>query len=278
MDRLLLVDGSNLLFQMFYGMPNAIADPKGRDIRGTVGFLGALRKILAQIQPTHVAVLFDGECANSRTLIDEAYKANRPDYSQMAQEETPFGQLEHIYSALDLLGICHRETEDCEADDWIAGYALTYGAGMEIVISSFDSDYFQLISDTVTVLRYRGDASMRWTVETVQEKYGIHPSQYAGFKALTGDSADHISGVDKVGPKTAAALMNQFGTLEELLAEQIKRPALREVVRRASARIRTNQALIRLENRQPLPFSIEALQYAADPFQTTQVLSQLGLR
>ncbi len=279
MERLLLVDGSNLLFQMFYGMPNAIGDREGRDIRGTVGFIGALRKILLRTKPTHAAVLFDGECENSRILVDEAYKANRPDYSQMTQEETPFSQLPHIYKALDRLGICHRETETCETDDWIAGYALTYGSSMEVVISSFDSDYFQLISEHVTVLRYRGDASAVWDTETVREKLGILPGQYAGFKALTGDSTDNIAGVAKVGPKTAAALMNQFGTLEALLAaaEQIQRPALRAAIESSRERIRKNDALIRLENRTKLPFPIEALTYKEDPFSTMQILAQIGV-
>lgn len=280
MKKLLLVDGSNLLFQMFYGMPNAIPDAEGRDIRGTVGFLGALRKILEMVEPTHVAVLFDGEANNPRSLLDGEYKADRPDYSQMPEEETPFCQLPLIYAALDVLKICHRETQCCETDDWVAGYALTYGSDMEVVISSFDSDYFQLITDKVRVLRYRGDRSVWWTEETVREKLGILPEQYADFKSLTGDSADNIPGVPKVGPKTAAMLMKQFSDLETLLGqvERIEKPGLRVAIEAAQERLRLNYRLIRLENRVQLPFSLEELTYSGVPFVTGAVLAELGLR
>lgn len=77
MEKLLLVDGSNFLFQMFYGMPARILNSEGKPIQGTLGFVGALLKIIRRIQPTCVAVLFDGECHNDRTDIDENYKANR---------------------------------------------------------------------------------------------------------------------------------------------------------------------------------------------------------
>ena len=280
MEKLLLVDGSNLLFQMFYGMPNAIPDRFGRDIRGTIGFLGALRKILIRIAPTHVAVLFDGECNNPRLELDADYKANRPDYSQMAEEETPFGQMAHIAAGLDFLGICHKETEDCETDDWIAGYVHRYGEDMQVVISSFDSDYFQLISEMVTVLRYRGEASVVWTEETLRQKLGVRPCQYAGWKALTGDSADNIMGVPHVGPKTAAALMGQFGTLEALLngTERIKRRCIRDAVEQSVERIQKNDKLIRLDGNVTLPFALEALAWKGRPFSTTEVRQRIGLR
>ena len=100
-NRLLIVDGSNLLFQMFYGMPTRIVNSQGKPIHGTLGFIGALLKIIRRIEPTHLAVLFDGEHENVRAAIQPAYKANRTDYSKMPEEETPFSQLPDIYAALD---------------------------------------------------------------------------------------------------------------------------------------------------------------------------------
>ena len=126
MNRLLLVDGSNLLFQMFFGMPARIVNKQGKAIQGTLGFVGALLKIIRKTQPTHIAVLFDGEHENDRSRINADYKANRADYSQVSEEENPFSQLPDVYTALDFLQIEHAETEDCETDDWIAGYALQY--------------------------------------------------------------------------------------------------------------------------------------------------------
>lgn len=132
MDRLLLVDGSNLLFQMFFGMPARIVNAQGKPIQGTLGFVGALLKIIRMTQPTHIAVLFDGEHVNERTEINADYQANRIDYSQTPEENSPFSQLPDIYAALDCLGICHTETINCETVDWIAGYALAWGTQMDL--------------------------------------------------------------------------------------------------------------------------------------------------
>ena len=107
MDKLLVVDGSNLLFQMFYGMPTRIVGKHGKSIHGTLGFIGALLKIIKMTAPTHVVVLFDGACHNERCDLNADYKANRPDYSQMAEEETPFCQLPDIFKALEYLGISY---------------------------------------------------------------------------------------------------------------------------------------------------------------------------
>ena len=141
MNRLLIVDGSNLLFQMFFGMPARIVNEQGKAIQGTLGFVGALLKIIRRTEPTHIVILFDGEHENERSALDSDYKANRVDYSETPEEETPFSQLPDVYAALDYLGIKHTETIACETDDLIAGYALTYGKENEIVISSFDSDF-----------------------------------------------------------------------------------------------------------------------------------------
>ena len=141
MNRLLIVDGSNLLFQMFFGMPARIVNEQGKAIQGTLGFVGALLKIIRRTEPTHIVILFDGEHENERSALDSDYKANRVDYSETPEEETPFSQLPDVYEALDYLGIKHTETIACETDDLIAGYALTYGQENEIVISSFDSDF-----------------------------------------------------------------------------------------------------------------------------------------
>ena len=196
MKRLLIIDGSNLLFQMFFGMPARIINEKGKAIQGTLGFIGALLKIIRKTNPTHIAVLFDGEHENERTALNADYKANRIDYSQTPEEETPFSQLPDVYTALDYLKIKYTETATCETDDLIAGYALTYGQDTEIIISSFDSDFFQLITDKVSVLRYRGDNSILCDADYIRNKYNIAPSQYADFKSLTGDTSDNIKGAE----------------------------------------------------------------------------------
>lgn len=280
MNRLLIVDGSNLLFQMFFGMPARIVNEQGKAIQGTLGYVGALLKIIRKTGPTHIAVLFDGEHENDRSELNADYKANRVDYSQTSDEETPFSQLADIYAALDYLSIKHTETIVCETDDWIAGYALTYGTDTEIVISSFDSDFFQLITDNVSVLRYRGDNTVICTPEYINEKLGISPLQYADFKSLTGDASDNIKGADKIGSKTAALLLSEFGTLENIIAnaEQIKKPSIKESVIRNTERLRINYKLIKLEKSEPLPFCMDELVYRYNGITTNEVLKGIGLR
>ncbi len=279
MDKLLVVDGSNLLFQMFYGMPARITGPTGKPVQGTLGFLGALLKSIRMVGATHVAVLFDGECDSGRRALDSDYKANRPDFSDVEEEETPFSQLTDIYRTLDHLGICHRETTDCEADDWIAGYAARYGNEMDMVILSQDSDYYQLVTERVRILCYRGKNSALMGPGEILAKLGIPPEQYAAYKSLTGDQADNIRGAEKVGPKTAAALMTQFGDLETLLqnTDAIAKPSVRESVRRNAQRIRRNHLLIKLAGAEDLPFAVDELAFRDPGSTSVQILRELEI-
>lgn len=286
-NKILIVDGSNLLFQMFFGMPARIYNEDGIGIWGVLGFVGALLKMIRKTNPTHVAVLFDGESENERRDLDNDYKANRIDYSEVEAEENPFSQLPFIYQALDFLGIIHAETTDCETDDWMASYVYRYAVAQkeketvnEIVISSFDSDFFQLINENVSILRYRGDNSVICTPAYLQEKYGIRSEQYADFKSLTGDTADNIVGAYKVGPKTASALLQEFGTLESILenTEHIKKNAVRESIEKSKERLRLNQKLIQLDGTHAVPFELEEMRYRYDGTTTTEVLRGIGLK
>lgn len=280
MNRILIIDGSNLLFQMFFGMPARIVNKQGKAIQGTLGFVGALLKIIRKTEPTHIAVFFDGEHENIRSALDPDYKTNRVNYSEIPEENNPFSQLQDVYAALDYLGIKYAETKTCETDDWIAGYAITYGQENEIVISSFDSDFFQLITDNVSVLRYRGDNTVICTPEYIDKKFGITPLQYADFKSLTGDVSDNIKGADKVGPKTAALLLGEFGTLENIIANanNIKKPSVKESIIRNSEKLRTNYKLIKLGNFMPLPFAMVEFAYAFNAITTKDVLRGIGIQ
>ena len=277
MKKLLIVDGSNLLFQMFYGMPARITGNGGRAIQGTLGFVGALLRIIRMTSPTHVAVLFDCETQNERTEMLPEYKATRPNYSEMPPEETPFSQLPDVYAALDELGISHTEVEGCETDDVIAAYALKQDG--EVVISSFDSDFFQLISDTVTILRYRGDNSVLCTPKYIREKLGITPEQYADFKSMVGDTADNIKGVRGIGPKTAAELLGKFGDLSGILknVESIEKPSIRRAISESTERLILNYRLIRLTANAPLPFSDSEMKYSHDGRTTNDILRAINV-
>lgn len=279
MEKLLIVDGMNLLFQMFYGMPAQILNRQGRAIQGTIGFVGALLRMIRMERPGYVLVVFDGESHNPRKDLDENYKANRPDYSDMDENEIPFSQLPDIYAALDYLGICHKETADCEADDWIAGYVRQYKDRFTITVASQDSDFFQLIDDQVHILRYRGDNTVICDRNWLMNKYGIHPEQYAAFKSMTGDSADNIRGVDKVGPKTAAWLLQSYGSIEGIVdhAQEITKPAIRKSVQESTDRLQKNMELICLNGCCFLPFPPEQLRWQYQGQTSSQVLNAIRL-
>ena len=280
MNRLLIVDGSNLLFQMFFGMPARIVNKEGRAIQGTLGFVGALLKIIRMIKPTHVTVLFDGQHENVRKELDGNYKANRIDYSEVGEADNPFSQLPDVYRALDHLSIKYAEMTDCETDDAIAAYAFTYANDTEIVISSFDSDFFQLISENVSVLRYRGEKTVLCDEKYIADKFGITPAQYADFKSLTGDKADNIKGAEKIGVKTAAKLLNTFGTLDGIIAhrDEIAMHSVHESIIRNTERLKTNRQLIKLENSAAIPFEMEKLRYVYSGITTGEVLKEIGLK
>ena len=279
-SRLLIVDGLNLLFQMFFGMPARIVGKDGKAIQGTLGFVGALLKIIRFTKPTHTVVIFDGERENPKTELYSDYKANRTDYEAVPDEQNPFSQLLDVYNALDFLKIRHFETTDCETDDIIAAYALKYGKDNEIIISSFDSDFFQLISQNVKVFRYRGDKSVVYDKSLFFEKFGILPEQYADFKSLTGDSADNIKGAEKIGPKTAAGLLNSFIDLEGVIlnADKIAKPSVKKSVKESTERLRLNYKLIKLDGGAELPFKMNELVYNDSIITTNEVLSGIGLK
>lgn len=279
MKRLLIVDGMNLHFQMFFGMPRKIYNENGIGIWGVIGFVGALNRLISMTEPTHVAIIFDGEGHNPRCDILEEYKANRPDYSEMSDEENPFIQLPLVYKAIEAMGIPFAEVHGCECDDVIATYAKRFSEEFQVVISSFDSDYFQLISDNVKVIRYRGASSIICDRDYVRERYGIDPEYYSDWKSLVGDTADNIKGVPGVGPKTATKLIQSHGTLAEMLTdiEKIKPEKIREKIAEGKDILLRNYSLIKLEDTGELPFTADEMEYTAERIKTMDMLRKINL-
>ncbi len=279
MNRLLVIDGHNLLFQMFYGMPSRIVNRDGVAIQGVIGFVGALRKLIRLISPTHICVIFDSEGGCERHELLHEYKANRPDFSLVPDEENPFTQLPYIYRALDEIGIRHTEATGYECDDIIASYAEHRDSDTEVIISSSDSDYFQLISEYVKVIRYRGDSSVIFDTDAIFAKYGVLPRLFADYKALVGDSSDNIEGVHGIGPKTAAKLLNTYGSLSDILASgvDIADEKLRGKLLCDFDKLLLNLKLIRLTGECPLPFSLSEIPLPVYDFATMEIIKRIGL-
>jgi DNA polymerase-1 len=239
-NRLLLVDSHNLLFKAFYGVPERLlAD--GTPIHGFLGFIGMLKKIIGHVEPSHLLVVFDPEGAHSRRQLCPQYKANRHDYSGMPDRENPFSQLGRITHALDRLGVRWLEETGCEADDVIASYAVQ--AACQTVIASSDADFLQLVDARISVFRYGGRNSVLFDEGEVVRRYGIHPSKFLEYKALTGDKSDRIAGLEGVGPKTAARILN---------GERALSPD-------ESRLFEANRDLMRLNTEMQLPIGLEQL-------------------
>jgi len=208
---LYLVDGSSYLYRAFHALPN-LSNSHGEPTGALLGVANMLRRLLNEENPEHVAVVFDAKGPTFRHELYPRYKTNRP---PMPAELVK--QLEAILGFVHLLGLPLIQVEGVEADDVIGTLSrMAENQGMDCVISTGDKDLAQLVSDRTTLVNTMTDA--RLDRAAVKNKFGVTPEQIVDFLALTGDKSDNIPGVDKCGPKTAVKWLEEYHSLDELLA------------------------------------------------------------
>jgi len=252
MKKLLLIDGHNLLFKMFFGMPFPFYNDNNVNITGTVGFVGTVVKMIKYLKADECLVVFDGE-GSRNVRDDENYKANRQtDYGNLSNEENPFTQLKFIKAVLDYLNIKWIETEGIECDDYIAIISKKYDG--EVFISSTDTDFYQLIDDKIKIIRFRGKNTIFIDKGFIYDKYSVLPSDFALYKAIIGDTSDNIKGIRKVGPKTAVNIIkslknNSFDKFYDIYTDNLET-------------IKHNLNLIELPNS-----TIDLLKYSLDKYE-----------
>jgi len=247
-NRLLIVDGHAYAYRAFYAI-RELRSPDGRPTNAIFGFVKMLAKMRAGLAPTHLIVVWDGGLSAERVASLPAYKAQRP---EMPDDLKP--QLDGIVSYLKAAGVASFQRSEMEADDYIACLARhATQAGMSVVIASADKDFMQLVSPQIGLLNPNDKSETVWTHEQVRAKTGVAPAQVVDWLALMGDSVDNIPGVPGVGPKTAADLLNRFGSVAGLYArlEEVKSEKLREALRCSAADVQRNLRLVRLHDHLP---------------------------
>lgn len=243
MKKLLIVDGHSLLFRAFFGIP-FLSTSEGIPTNAVYGFLRMIMNLLTQERPDMALVAFDAPGPTFRHESFDLYKANRAPMPEDLRPQIPLAQ-----RLLDDLGVAHLETPGFEADDIIG--TLTKKAeseGWKTVVVTGDKDSLQLVSESVEVwLNNRGVTDVtRYTPEMVKDKTGVTPGQIVDLKALKGDASDNIPGVPGVGDKTAASLIQEFGSVENLLGnlESVKRLSLRAALQQHGDRVVQNKELV----------------------------------
>lgn len=215
--KIILIDGHNLLFRMFYGIPSSIKNSNGMEIKELVGFIGSLKRIVSEFKPDSMAVIFDSETSRNNNLqADDNYKLGRTDYTDVQEEDNPFSQLPLIMKALDFLGIFYLEVQNNEADDYIASIINKGNDSNEYIIVSNDSDFIQLVSKNTFLYVARGKKSILYDEGEVIKKYNVSPSKYILFKSIVGDKSDNISGIKGIGSVIASRIL-QYDSLEDYI-------------------------------------------------------------
>jgi DNA polymerase-1 len=212
--ELFLVDGNNLAYRAYFALPEELATSEGFPTNALLGFTNMLFKLLADYRPRGVAVAWDTRAVHRKELAPE-YKIDRRPMPDLLSEQFP-----HFRPIVEAFGYRNLEFEGWEADDVIATLAWRADeAGVRTCVVSTDRDAFQLVSDNVSLMMTpRGVADVNvYTPDRVFARYGITPEQIPDFIGLKGDTSDNIPGVPGYGDKTAAQLIAQYGSLEELL-------------------------------------------------------------
>jgi DNA polymerase-1 len=258
-DRLLIIDGHAYAYRAFHAI-RELRSPDGRPTNAVYGFVKMLAKLRGTVEPSHLIVVWDGGLSAERVARLPEYKAQRP-----AMPDDLKLQLDGIVEYLKAAGMASFCREGVEADDYIACLARRAVAdGMTVVIASSDKDFMQLVSARVGLLNPNDPASRDgtvWTDGQVRAKAGVGPSQIVDWLSLMGDTVDNIPGVPGVGPKTAAELLKQFGSVAVLYArlDEVKSERLRGALRAAENAVRRNHELVRLQDDLPCDFSPDAL-------------------
>ncbi len=250
---IILVDGSSYLYRAFHALP-PLSNSQGEPTGAVYGVVNMLRKLLADYEPELVAVVFD---ASGRTFRDDLFERYKADRAPMPDELV--GQVEPLQRVIHAMGIPVLVVEGVEADDVIGTLAEQASASrFPCVISTGDKDMAQLVDGRVTLLNTMTGRTL--DIRGVVEKFGVPPERIVDYLALVGDKIDNIPGVPGIGPKTAARLLEDYGSLERLVAHAGDLGGrVGESLRQHLDQLRLSRELARIRRDITLPIGLQGL-------------------
>ena len=259
-DHFYLIDGSGYIFRAYYALPPLSRKSDGMPTGAVNGFCNMLYKLLEDSKskenlqrPTHFAVIFDSARKNFRNEIYKDYKANR---SEAPDDLAP--QFEYIRKSVEAFNLPSIEMMNYEADDLIATYCeKILKEGAKVTIVSSDKDLMQLYKKNVRI--YDPMKNKFISNEDVLSKFGVDANKVIEVQALAGDSSDNVPGVPGIGVKTAAELINKYGTVEKLLAsaDEIKQNKRRETILENKEKALISKRLVTLKKDVPIKDKIQ---------------------
>ncbi|MGH9893016.1 MAG: 5'-3' exonuclease, partial [bacterium] len=248
-QTLYLIDGSAYVYRAFFALP-PLSNSQGFQTNAVYGFTTMLLKILREHQPDCLAVAFDEKGPTLRHAEFKAYKAHRPEMPHDMQAQLPY-----IHRVVDAFGMPVVREAGYEADDLIGTLARqAEAAGFDVVIVTGDKDMFQLLTPAIRIYdpvkdTWYGEAECR-------ERYGVEPARVVEVVGLMGDATDNIPGVKGIGEKTAVKLIQQFGTIEDLLArvEDVTATKTRNLLKDQADQARLSRHLATIQVESPVTF------------------------
>ncbi|MBP9792206.1 MAG: DNA polymerase I [Rickettsiales bacterium] len=254
-NKIVIVDGYSFVFRAYYSMPALSRPSDGTPVGAVYGFTSMMMRLLLDMKPSHIVVVFDSGTKNHRHRLFAQYKANRPPAPEDLIPQFPL-----VREAARALNIQVLEKDGYEADDIIATLArIARENKEEVVIVSSDKDLMQLVNDHIVM--YDAMRSKVIGEEEVKEKFGVEPRLIGDLLALVGDAADNIPGAPGIGPKTATELLNCYGSLQKIIenVDNIKQTKRRESIVANIESIYLSRKLVALVEEVKLDISFDKL-------------------
>ncbi len=285
-NRLVLIDGNAILHRAFHALP-PLTNKKGEMTNAVYGFVSIILKVIEDLKPTHLAVCFDTPKPTFRNELFKAYQIHRP---QMDKDLVP--QIDKVHRVVKSMGFPIYEKDGYEADDVLATITAKVQSFKfkvqnkldEIVVVTGDRDLLQLVNDKVKLfmpVKGLSEAKLYGEKET-EERMGVLPPQIPDFKALAGDPSDNYPGVAGIGPKTAANLLKEFGTIENLYKNlnKVKNEGVRGKLVKDKDNAFLSLKLAQVDCDAPIEFKINQAKMPADLLtkDVIEVFGELGFK